>query len=108
VVPTLATVRAVVVTLVDVSEAGRFELCVFHRGTLSPIACEHPLDNSYSSRRLSTLYGVTKSSLDFSRDAPADLLPWSPTLEPAPNFHGHRIHDIEVHRSTARECRGAV
>ena len=48
-----ATVRSVIVRLIDVSEAGVFELGIFHATTLQPPACGSLLYNSYSGGMLS-------------------------------------------------------
>ncbi len=42
----LATIRAVVVRVVNVSEGCGLQLGVFHAVTATPLGCEHPCDNS--------------------------------------------------------------
>jgi hypothetical protein len=54
---TLATIRAVVVTVIDVREGRGFELGVLHASTVAPIAWGLLLYNSYSGPAALILYG---------------------------------------------------
>jgi hypothetical protein len=61
-VPALAAVRAVIIALIDVSEAGGFEFGVIHLATVPGDACAYPRDNSYSIRRPPILDTIAHSA----------------------------------------------